>query len=163
MTYNGTQRDTIATGRVRSHYDSRHAGLDESHGGRPLPGRLPRDHLPAHEAGQAGVLAHQLEWPPAHPQGGPGPAPVERGHAVMPTGPPSSDMAGNSGRPRDLYLTYVRAMFPEWSERTVARFARATRLLCLTGCSAEVRERVLRRGRRPWGGFNVAAYLKAAE
>jgi len=72
-------------------------------------------------------------------------------------------MAGNSGRPRDLYLTYVRAMFPEWSERTVARFARATRLLCLTGCSAEVRERVLRRGRRPWGGFNVAAYLKAAE
>jgi hypothetical protein len=45
----------------------------------------------------------------------------------------------------DLY----RQIFPEWSPRTIARYARAMRGLDLMGYSPEQRSEVLRSARRP--------------
>lgn len=67
------------------------------------------------------------------------------------------------GRPRDPLLAELRRLFPSASRRTIARHARALRLLSLAGVADEVRVALVRTYTRPSGSFNVAGYEAHAE
>jgi hypothetical protein len=60
-------------------------------------------------------------------------------------------------------MKLARQMFPEWSERTRARWARAMRMMVATGVPGDVQKTVLKNATRPNGSFNVAEFERRAE
>lgn len=67
------------------------------------------------------------------------------------------------GRPEDPVLTQLRGLFPEKSPRTIARYARALRLLTVAGVSEDVRRNLVETYSRPGGSFNVSGFEQHAE
>jgi len=67
------------------------------------------------------------------------------------------------GRPRNEVLAHLRSLFPEYSERTVARLHRGLDLLAWGEVPDEVQQRVLKRCTRPNGSLNVAEFKRSAE
>jgi hypothetical protein len=68
------------------------------------------------------------------------------------------------GRPPSEQLRSLRKLFPEFSERTIARYARALRLLAFADVSGDVERRLFERCKRANGNsLNVAAFERGAE
>lgn len=61
------------------------------------------------------------------------------------------------GRPVDPYLAIYRALFPEWSARTVARYALCMRRLRCMGIAGDEWAAVCAKATRPNGSINVLA------
>jgi hypothetical protein len=62
------------------------------------------------------------------------------------------------GRPRSQLLAFVRAEYPTWSERTVARFKAAMERLRLLGVDAEDLATVLDKAKRKNGTLRVSRF-----
>jgi hypothetical protein len=62
------------------------------------------------------------------------------------------------GRPKDPLLAQFRSLFPEWSERSLARFADGERRMTAMGYTVEQKCDVIKRVRRPRGGINVSKF-----
>lgn len=76
------------------------------------------------------------------------------------TGDP--EKTGKPGRPRERspYMAAAQMVNDQWSPRTMARYAEATRIL--HDCSAPSRERILRSCIRANGSINVSQLLDLA-
>ena len=66
---------------------------------------------------------------------------------------------GRSGRPADVELALYRSLFPEWSARTVTRYAMAQRMLREVGVDRLV---AIESATRPNGSLNVARLERVA-
>lgn len=67
------------------------------------------------------------------------------------------------GRPPSRTLAYAAATFPEWSERTRARWARAMGIMIAAEVPADVQQTVISNASRPNGSLNVADLERRAE
>jgi hypothetical protein len=67
------------------------------------------------------------------------------------------------GRPRDQILDAYRQLFPEWSERTLARYAKARRYLVVAGFTIDEQREFTKRATRPNGTVAVQRFEEIAE
>jgi hypothetical protein len=67
------------------------------------------------------------------------------------------------GRPKDPLLELARQLFPDVSERSLARWVRGTKMMDAAGVPQDVRERITQRCTTARGGFQFATFEQAAE
>ena len=67
------------------------------------------------------------------------------------------------GRPQHPALIQLRQLWPEKSPRTVARYARALRMLAEAGVSEQVTRNLVETYTRDGGSFNVSGFERHAE
>jgi hypothetical protein len=70
---------------------------------------------------------------------------------------------GRKGRPRDPQLAFYRNLFPDWSERTIARYARASKRLRLMNVSYDETCEAIRLACRDNGTIDVARFDRITE
>jgi hypothetical protein len=73
----------------------------------------------------------------------------------------TTDDGRKPGRPPDEVLALIRTMVSDYSPRTIARYARAMRLLDVLDDKSK--EEIVRDCTRPNGSFNTSKFLMLAE
>lgn len=67
------------------------------------------------------------------------------------------------GRPKDPLLELARSTFQDASERSIARWVRAMKMMRATGVPMDVQQRIIKNCSTKRGGFKFATFERAAE